>query len=358
MTSTTHDPRLPDGFWTFFCPFPSETSPEADRLLAGTLAFARAYDLGGGDDAAATVLAHAGAGVLVHLLPHATGELAQALADYNSWAFRADDLAVPAPGTARTCDVVTRLARWTYLMRTPGAFPHGTPLDNAVSDAFRRLRRLMTPVQFDRFVTGQMLWVWSMLWETGQRERGDRLSVNDYLAMRRGSVGIDATPAFLDAVEGIEVPAREAAAPAVKAAVEAAMFVPALDDDRWSYHRELRPGMEKCNIFHALRHDDPGLSLHDAMREAITLRNRVLDLYLRLRGQILPQASPQLRRYFGAMERVISGAIVLGITNPRYVLPGTTRDARITDEAPTDLPTGPLPYPAVAWWWDHLDPGR
>ncbi|MFI7502481.1 hypothetical protein ACIBVL_29170 [Streptomyces sp. NPDC049687] len=94
-----HPADLPEGFWTFYCPLEEETGTDAERLSANSAAWAQKFDLGRGDPNVSALYGVGGAAMITHVFPHATTnpDLAQALADYSSWAFMTDDFIVPDP---------------------------------------------------------------------------------------------------------------------------------------------------------------------------------------------------------------------------------------------------------------------
>lgn len=194
-----------------------------------------------------------------------------------------------------------------------------------------------------------------MTWETALRERGEKLGVNAYLAMRIGPVGTYAALGYLDAAAGIEPPEAELRAPKALAASEAGIFAAGLDNDRYSLLKESAPDKAGYNLFNAFQHDHPELSPAQAVERAVGLRNRMMAVYLRLREQIIPGASEQLTRYFEALDLVIAGNIAFGTRTLRYFAPDALPDVHITRTPPSDLPAGPPPYPAIAWWWDQAE---
>lgn len=87
--------------------------------------------------------------------------------------------------------IIASLGRWERIVRSPRSWPEATrPLDAAASEVFQRLRRLLTPVQWERFIAGQSHWIQSMGWEAAHLEAGSPVPANDYLAMRIGYVGV------------------------------------------------------------------------------------------------------------------------------------------------------------------------
>ncbi|MEU3743261.1 hypothetical protein AB0E78_40190 [Streptomyces sp. NPDC032198] len=335
----------------FHCPLEEEVSPESDQLLDRTLAWAKHHRLGTTDEQTA-MFAMTGATFAAHMYPHTRGETAQAFSDYDAWGWAANERVGSA---TRTCDIVADLGRWERIMHSPASWPHSAdPLDTALSDAFTRLRTHLTPVQWERFTTGQGQWLYSMGWEAALRERGTPLGVNDYLAMRIGAGGCYSA-AYLDGTENTNLSEHHWANPTLRATVEAGMLTALLDNDRYSYLREHRLAVRKHNLFDALRTEHPHYTFDQAATAAIALRDRIMTLYLRLRKQQLKNAPHDVRRYLTGVDRVLSGNITFAATAVRYLLPDLPHTVTRTSQ-PTDSTTGAPDLPTIAWWWNQLTP--
>jgi hypothetical protein len=359
-TAVTTDPETQETDATcgkllaFYCPLAAEVSPEAETLQQRTQEWAKRFDLGEGDPERAAIFALTGAVFAAHVYPHARGEAAQALADYDAWAWAANDF---VGSDASLPEIVVTLGRWERIVRSPGSWPGSSrPLDAALADAFLRLRELLTPVQWQRLTAGQSQWLYPMCWEAALRESGVPLGVDDYLAMRLSASGAGyAAPAYLDATEGIELSEQEWADPVLRAAAECGMLVGTLDNDRYSYFRERDLEVKKHNLFDSLRVDDPSLSFAQAVDQAVVLRDRLMGLYLRLREQLLLTAGDDVRRYLAGLDVVISGNMNFAAKAARYLLPKTPYSVTVTDE-PCDNSLTPPDLPTIAWWWDQLSP--
>ncbi|WP_406510609.1 terpene synthase family protein [Streptomyces sp. NBC_00212] len=138
--------------------------------------------------------------------------------------------------------------------------------------------RPATDVQYDRFIDGQTRWLQDMLWETALRERGERLDVNTYLALRLGTVGIYATIAQFGLVGGTEITAQEFASPLFRAVIESGLYAATLGNDRYSYFKESEGGQLKYNIFTALMVEHPQWTERQAMTEGIVIRDRMAQV--------------------------------------------------------------------------------
>jgi Terpene synthase family 2, C-terminal metal binding len=344
------DGRTTTRLLSFYCPLPSQTSPEAEQLKESTLAWARRFDLAEGDANRTDMCAATGTALATHMTPHARGDLAQALSDYNAWAWAVNERSDEATDTGR---FVAELGRWERIMRSPGSWPKATaPLEASVADVFGRMRRLVSPVQWQRFVIGQGTWLYHVAWEVSLRGHGP-LPVNDYLAMRIGAVGTYAAASYVDAVEGIELSEQEWARPLVRAAAEAGIMVGALDNDRYSNLRERHLPVTKPNAMQAVAHEHPDWTHAEVVEEVVAIRDRIMVLYLALRERILADASADLQRYVTGLDLFISGNINLAATASRYLLAGTEHHPGLVPE-PSDDRLEPLPIPTFAWWWEQL----
>lgn len=101
------------------------------------------------------------------------------------------------------------------------------------------------------------------------------------------------------------------------------------------------------------------------MSDAVAMRDRLMHLFLRLREQMLPQASQELRSYLICLGNAIRGNIDWQLKVPRYTslsdyssppILGQTFSAECIDKP--DISNAPLPFPAISWWWDYLNPTR
>ncbi|MGW8782603.1 terpene synthase family protein [Streptomyces sp. NPDC055796] len=353
-------PVLSDSGFThllsFYCPLPAEVCPETERMRERTLQWAQRFDLGQGDAQRTRMLALNSSVFSAHMYPHATGELGQALSDYGAWAWIPNDLTGSGHPVG---DILVALGRWESIMCFPDSSPESAspedfdPLDVPLREVFARLRDLMSAVQWERFRSEQQLWLYQMAREAALLERGVTLSVNDYLVMRIGSAGGFAASGYIDAVEGIELSERQWARRDVRAATGAAVLVGALDNDRYSYYREHNLPVKKQNLFHALLGEHPGDSVEEAVTKAVAIRDRLMSLYLRLREQILQDAPQDLHRYMTGIDLVVSGNINFGMKTARYLLPDSPYTVSRVDK-PSDPTPDPLPYPALAWWWNQV----
>nr|BFE78235.1 hypothetical protein GCM10020093_008360 [Planobispora longispora] len=224
----------------------------------------------------------------------------------------------------------------------------------ALRDIATRFRRTGTSVQFHRFVAAHRAWLAGVAWQIANQAAGVMPDLEDYLTMRLHSAGGEPTFAMLEIANGMEVPAAEMDAPAVRALTEMAILTAALDNDRHSLAKELNRRQADQNIYTVLlrRHAD---SLPVAVREAACLRDRVLCRFLRLRETTLPRLSAAGRCYVDGLAHGIRGNAEWGLRVPRYLSRGPVPEESGTAPiawAERPLDDRPLSLPTVSWWWD------
>ncbi|WP_157405267.1 terpene synthase family protein [Actinopolyspora halophila] len=237
------------------------------------------------------------------------------------------------------------------------------PYLGALHDIGLTMRELATPTQVRRFIDAHRSWLHAVAWQIGNQARNEIPGLNDYITMRLGSCGGFPTMALLEIGNGAEVPAHEMDHPTVRAATEAALLTAGLDNDLHSYRRELQQQHTAQNIINVLIHHE-GHELERALLEAVGLRDRIMQLYLRLHAQLLPEASSELRTYLTCLGKGVRGNIDWALRVPRYN--GSTPPDESSTEPQhrtpvcTDIPSDhtpgpPAAIPAISWWWNRVE---
>jgi hypothetical protein len=161
--------------------------------------------------------------------------------------------------------------------------------------------------------------------------------------------------ALLDVADGYEVPVPVLARPDVRALIEMTCVLGGWDNDIISYAKETHRVGDGQNLIDVITAQE-GCSSAQALERAVAMRDAVMGLLLRLRQQTLADASPGLRRYITSLGYWVRGNIEWGSQSARYLsLDGlsATPGAGLAPQ-PADSHLGPLPIPAIAWWWQTL----
>jgi hypothetical protein len=228
----------------------------------------------------------------------------------------------------------------------------------ALQDIGRDFQRCATPAQVRRFAEVHRAWLFGVAWQLADRARGRMPSLDEYTAMRLA--GGAPTPAMLEIANGEEVPAAEMDSPVVRGLTEMAVLIASWDNDLHSHAVEADEDVTGQHLVNVLRAAH-GRDTEQAVDEAYAMRDRVMSQFLHLRERrARPPASDALRRYLAGLGHAIRGPIDRALEVPRGNAvdgipaqpPGPAHRIDGGPAEPSARPAGPLPIPAIAWWWD------
>ncbi|MFI5735079.1 terpene synthase family protein [Kribbella sp. NPDC051587] len=232
-------------------------------------------------------------------------------------------------------------------------------------DVARRFNATATPAQRHRWIDGHRSMLTAVTWERVYVVSNEIPTLNEYASIRMHTIGVGPVRAAIEFTRCIDVPDEEMYSPVVQAINEAWGLLAGWDNDLFSYsrHRMLNGGREPVLNLVGLLILTHGYSLQDAFLHAVELRNRVMRLIVRLRAQIMPLASPDLRAYLTGVVCAIRGS--LDWYNQRQVEGSSSVDGldsapdleltvQLTDISAPDADK-PIDMPAIAWWWDLLE---
>jgi hypothetical protein len=232
-----------------------------------------------------------------------------------------------------------------------GRTSSGSPCAQALADLRQRLDGFASPVQIARWVSAMRGYLGYQVWEAAFRQTGRMPTVNDYAVarIRNGSMEVCATA--LDISEGYQAPPEELESADVRALTEMACCMVGLDNDIASYYKEHLRSRDKLNLVDVLAHERRRTA-NDVLPEAVSFRDAVLSLYLRLCRQVQPRVGPATRRYIAGLSSWIRGNLDWSMHTGRYRKAGK-ESIRIVD-APYLPATGSAAPEGVAWWWTRL----
>lgn len=270
---------------------------------------------------------------------------------FVAWIFLADDTFFDSREAARNDPLE---AAWQIVdaFEAPDAAGRVKehPLITAARDAGRRLRASSTPAQYGRLVHAVRSWCMAALRMAAARRRAAPPSEDHYLAMRVDDSAYAAAWLLIEMCGREPVPDNEYHAPASLAAFKSAGLSLVLDNDLYSYRRELDEP-HQLNIVTVIR-DNRRIPLDQAVSEAVRVRDRVMLLFERLRTGIATTASAPLRDLLDQIAHISRGHVEWGLSAPRYGHDTAGHWAT----APSTTDPGPLPFPSLSWWW-QVTPG-
>ncbi len=349
-------PQRPLDLPAFYCPVPPALHPRAAEIDARSVQWMT--DMGLREPGSWLTKVDAGRFIAL-CMPYCCDSTIDVMVDLNYWGFAWDDELDENPRLQRSSELAQHIARLSRIVEAPE--PKAPPTDlygRALRDICLRLADFPDQAQVARVTDGLRRFFLGVLWRVSNQERGEIPGLNDYLVMRMNDDGGPWLMPYTVLGGGYRLTAAEANSPVARALSEMIALIAGLDNDLLSYHRD---GQFHQNILDVLR-NERGLSLQDAVTEAVALRDRIMSLYLRTCDRTTKGGSPQLRRFAEDLGSWVRGNIEWSARTYRYVNlhdPATGTD---TPAAPLDLTwsthpadptTAPPPLPGIAWWWEQ-----
>ncbi|MFD3356833.1 selina-4(15),7(11)-diene synthase [Streptomyces fradiae] len=338
-----------------FSPIPPAIHPCHTDADVQTAAWAETFRIGS-DELRGRLVAQTIGTFSARILPEGREEVVSLLADFILWLFGVDDGHCEEGELGhRPGDLAGELHRLLRVAQNPEApVLLDDPLAAGLRDLRLRVDRYGTAGQAARWVDALREYFFSVVWEASHRRDGTVPGLNDYTLMRLYDGATSVVLPMLEMGYGFELQPHERDATAVRAATEMASFIITWDNDILSHHKESRAAGYYLNALRVLEEHD-GLSPEKALETAISQRDRVMTLYMRLTGHLSEHGSPQLRQYLRSLGHFIRGAQDWGITSVRYTTPEDPADIpSFFRDTPVDDSHEPLGIPVVSWWWDLL----
>ncbi len=296
-------------------------------------------------------------GFAARILPEGKEEVVEILSDFVIWLFGVDD------GHCEEGKIGTQpgeLAAALHCLLRVAQDPDAPmllqdPLANGVRDLHRRFSAYAVgPGQVERWVAALREYFFAVVWEAGCRSQEFVPDLDSYTLMRIYNGATTVVFPFLEIGHGYELRGSEWGDKRVRAAGEMVSFITTWDNDIFSYHKESRQPESRyyLNVLRVLTHRY-GLTLREALTEAIAQRDRVLNLYVRLCDELVYSGSPEVRQYVQSLHHFIRGNQDWALESDRYRTPEDPADLPwgFTD-TPTDQSLEPLNIPAISWWWN------
>ncbi|MFC7305494.1 selina-4(15),7(11)-diene synthase [Streptomyces monticola] len=335
-----------------YSPFEAAIHPRHVVIDQRTAAWAETFRIGS-DELRGRLVSHDIGGFSARILPEGREEVVSLLSDFVLWLFGVDDGHCEEGELGRRpgelSGYLQRLLRIAQNPESPMLLDD--PLADGLRDLRRRVDRHGTPGQAARWVDALREYFFSVVWEAAHRTAGTVPDLNDYTLMRLYDGATSVVLPLLEMGYGYELQPHERDRTAVRAAAEMASFIITWDNDIFSYHKEASGDGFYLNALRVLEREH-GLGSVAALDLAISQRDRVTNLFLRLCERLRAEGSPQLRQYLDSLGTFIRGAQDWGVSSVRYTTPEDPADIPSAfRDTPIDPGVGPLDIPAVAWWW-------
>ncbi|MFE2140998.1 selina-4(15),7(11)-diene synthase [Streptomyces sp. NPDC059456] len=337
-----------------FSPIQPEIHPAHAEIDVQTAAWAETFRIGSEELRGRLVRQDIGT-FAARILPSAGQGSVSLLADFVFWLFGVDDGHCEEGELGqRPGELAGVLSRLLRVAQNPDA---PMLLDDPLAAGLRDLRYRVcshgTAGQAARWVDSLREYFLSVVWEASHRGSGTVPDLNDYTLMRLYSGATSVVFPMLEMGGGYELQPYERDHTSVRAIGEMASFIITWDNDIFSHHKERNGLNYYVNALRVL--EEQGHSADQALRIAISQRDRVMCLFMRLSSALAREGSPQLRRYLDSLACFIRGAQDWGISSLRYSSPECPAgNPSAFCDVPTDDRHEPLGIAAVDWWWELL----
>ena len=333
---------------SLWCPIPATIHPRWEQFERDTIGWAAEMRLGEARPSLET-LERIGAGELAGrvIARSQSAEAIQLYADTLLWLFAFDDRYCDAGAyRADPLAMAILVAEATRVIET-GRVSSTDRCLAALADLRRRFRELASPAQFTRWASAFRGYLGYQVWEAAFRAADALPSLEQYLVARIRSGSVELCVMALDIAGGYEVPEADLQRPDVAAMVEAVCLLIGLDNDLLSYSKEHRGTGDVVNIVDVVSGHDKVADPQAAWQISLSVRDRIMDLFLRSREHVGPSVSAPTRRFIDDMSNWVRGNLDWSLSSARYGVGAVS----ITDQRPF---VAADPLPGVASWWEVL----
>ncbi|MFJ9590869.1 terpene synthase family protein [Streptomyces acidicola] len=341
-------PNLPALYW----PLKTEPHPDSDAIDADAVRWMRGFPGHLRQDGMQKLLTEKLGAAVAHCLPHADPRRLRLVARVGLLGTAMDDWFESLDSLA---EVVAATSACQRAWEAPGMPLTDMPYVAAFREVLADIRALASAVQYERIVAANCIYHQAIPWETALRAHGAVLDQNTYAVMRNRTVGWAVILAYMEFGANIDLPEQEAADPALRALREASGFLLAGFNDLASAAKEADSPAARTGLPAALM-AAYACGPVEAMSRAIDMLNRVTLLYIRLRSGLERRAGTRLRQYLAALDTALGNLTLFQAGCTRYTATSGHRTLlrpEFSSSPPIGLDPGPLPIPAIAWWWEQ-----
>ncbi|TJZ57051.1 hypothetical protein FCH28_06165 [Streptomyces piniterrae] len=294
----------------------------------------------------------------------------QLLSDVAYWTFIIDDDTDPspqsndaqpkAPDLADLCGFLSRIQR---AFDTPAAMPlpdgpeSGSGHLAAARDLRRRMEERTSDQQVGRWAASVRITFFVCLHEAAYQKRGRFPSLDEYFVRGIGSSLLQIFTNVMAVIDGPTVAPDDLERPEVRALTELTCLIARIDNDLYSYGRDLDGDIESSLVATLAR--EVG-SFDAGLAQTVGTHDLLVGRFLKLRDRVLTTARPELRAYLLNLTALIRGHLdwASDLMRNRSDFSYFQRKTRVRwpvvfADAPSGHPHPPLTaLPSVAWWWE------
>jgi hypothetical protein len=350
-----------------YCPIESAIHPQLDELERKGIEWIDTFKLAKGPDQRIRLIETKSAELSALALPTADAARVQPYANWTYWGFAIDDF---WEDPSMSDFNLNHLKEWTAeLLRVFEGSAIGASSSNPFVVSFQDIvdnaRAYATPDQIRRLAMVHIRWFSAVREEIVHQVHREAFNLKQCMNVRFNAAAGSIAAVFLEMANPFgEIPDNEMNHSTTRALTELFSMIVAIDNDIFSFHKEFfQNDQMPANIVDAVARKYGDLSPQDAVKIAISMRDRMMSLFLRLRNQVIPHASEALSAYLTDLGHHIRGHIEWSLRTRRYT---TFYDSTLStmwapnfpgwSSKPSDENLDPLLFETVAWCWNELKP--
>ncbi|WP_280466292.1 terpene synthase family protein [Nocardia brasiliensis] len=329
------------------CPIPPVIPDRAAQLEEDTLNWFARFGFGASPHERQLLQACAPAHCACMTAPRASEDLLKFCSTYLLWVQVVDPFLDHGELSQRKDNYARLAPSIIQVLREPWSEPLDLdPKVQLLRDLRLYLEGKASPEHIRHWVDAHSAYLAAVACEILDAERQRLPSLDQFLHLRNYSAGGPTGAALVSLCNGASPDSTESEAPAIHAVADAAVTAMAFLGDLGSAGKESPLEYNLVNVLD----QQLACSREEAMAEAIHLCNSIIDMFLKLRSQLLPTASISTRAYLEGLGTLLRGTLDWAALAPRY--------ARLPDALPK---LGNRPridtrrLPSISWWWDLLD---
>jgi len=337
-----------------YCPIPDLVHDRALDLNVSTMAWVQRLGLYRDEEQYKRLVRLQPGLLAARVVPDGDFAAMGVFVDFHTWLFALDDAYCDEGELGRKPgELATLFAKLVRAAEVPSVpILAGNPFSESLRDIRTRLGACATDVQIGRWVEAVRTYLSHQIWEAANRVQGVVPTLEEYALMRIHNGAMKSSIMLLDVAGAYEVPAAEMETAEVRALVEMCATLVGWDNDIYSHRKETLRCGDGQNLLDVLVRENM-YSLHEAMADAASMRDRIMVQFLRLRALVLDGGSEPVRRFVGSLGSWVRANLEFSRTSDRYVgVDGMDEVERAcTDSRPDALAEGPVPITPFEWWW-------
>ncbi|MFF3313796.1 hypothetical protein [Streptomyces sp. NPDC002952] len=327
----------------FWCPIEPALNPAVDFAEEKASAWSRSF----GMDPRYAETAQP-ARFTSYFTPTAEPDLLVLASSFHYWGFSFDDHIDHAP--ARSISRLLVNTQRALDIPEPRFAP--TPMAEALQDLGNRLRQKASPSQARRVIEAHKTWLFGEAWRVSNQDNHRIPSLDEYLSIRTQDTGGEHVFQLVVVAEELRIPDDEISSLPLRALIESATLVAALDNDRHSFLKEYEEDRHAQHLFSVIRHQLK-IDLDEAIILGCSIRDRIMSQCLKIREMVMSSGSSDAKKFAELVGLGIRGNIEWAASCGRYK--SMEALAGITEICLDSTPKPVEGAPSIAWWWSSLD---